>query len=104
MPGALPLDRGEISRQYTASMAIPGAVIAGAVSAEMLWQSPLYILYPRLLEGMLDGGHGPGTFLQHPAHRECSNEQEQRGRIPGMIPDSPGDTSQQQENQGRPLH
>jgi hypothetical protein len=56
---------------------------------------PLPILYPGLFEGMLDGGHRSGTFLQHPAHREYSNEHEHRGRIPGMIPDSPGDPSQQ---------
>jgi hypothetical protein len=86
-----------------ANMATPGAVIARIESAEMLWELPLPILYPELLEGILDGGHRSGTFLQHPVHWEYNNEQEYCGRIPGMIPDSPGDPSQQQENQGSPL-
>jgi hypothetical protein len=84
-------------------MATPGAVSARTESAETLWELPLPFLYPDLLKGILDGGHRSGTFLQHPVHWEYNNEQEYRGRIPGMIPDSPGDSSQQQENQSRAL-
>jgi hypothetical protein len=86
-----------------ANMATPGAVSARIDSAETLWELPLPILYPELLEGILDGGHRSGTFLQHPIHWEYNHEQKHHGRIPGMIPDSPGDSSQQQENQGSPL-
>jgi hypothetical protein len=51
----------------------------------------------------MDCGHRSGTFLQQPVHWEYNDEQEHRSRIPGMIPDSPGDPSQQHENHGRPM-